>query len=71
MTLMDKACWERGCACFDARDGDEFVEVVEKKEWVGLTDDEIEKDAGNFTEYEGFAHGAYWAEAKLKERNHG
>lgn len=31
MTLMNKACWERGCPCYDARDGDEYVEVVEKK----------------------------------------
>jgi hypothetical protein len=26
MTLMDKACYERGCACYDV--GDEHVEVV-------------------------------------------
>lgn len=43
MTLMNKACWERGCPCYDARDGDEYVEVVEKKEWVGLTEAEIDE----------------------------
>jgi hypothetical protein len=40
MTIIDKACWERGCPCHDI--GDEGVEVV-KREWVGLTDDEYEQ----------------------------
>ena len=39
MTILDKACWERGCPCYDPRECD-GVEVVEKKEWVELTDDE-------------------------------
>ncbi len=34
MTIMDKACYERGCACYDSRDGDEGVEVVAKRERV-------------------------------------
>ena len=38
MTILDKACWERGCPCHE--DGEEGVEVV-KREWVGLTDEEI------------------------------
>jgi hypothetical protein len=38
MTIIDKACWERGCPCHDI--GDEGVEVV-KREWVGLTEEEI------------------------------
>ncbi len=29
MTLIDKACFERGCACYDSRDKGECVEVVE------------------------------------------
>ena len=30
MTLMDKACYERGCICYDSQDQNEFVEVVTK-----------------------------------------
>jgi hypothetical protein len=32
MTFMDKACWERGCACHDHRNKSEFVEVTLKQE---------------------------------------
>ncbi len=32
MTIMDKACYERGCACYDSRDGEKGVEVVAKRE---------------------------------------
>lgn len=38
--IVDKACFERGCACYDDRVDGPGVEVV-KKEWVGLTDEEI------------------------------
>ena len=38
--IADEACWERGCACHDSRDSP-GVELVRKREWVGLTDDEI------------------------------
>ena len=41
MTLIDKACFERGCACYDSRDKGECVDVAEKREWVDLTDDEV------------------------------
>jgi hypothetical protein len=34
MTIMDKACYERGCACYDSRDGEEGVEVVALTEGV-------------------------------------
>ena len=44
-----------------------------KKEWVGLTDDEINKEAKEkFVDYNfmsGFLSGASFAEAKLKEKN--
>jgi hypothetical protein len=43
MTIMDKACYERGCACYDSRDGEEGVEVVAKREWVGLTDEQFQQ----------------------------
>jgi hypothetical protein len=42
MTVIDIGCWERGCACYDSRIKDETVEVV-RREWVGLTDDDLEK----------------------------
>jgi len=38
--IVDKACFERGCACYDDRVDGPGVEVV-KKEWVGLTDEEV------------------------------
>jgi hypothetical protein len=28
MTLIDRGCWERGCACYDSRIADETIEVV-------------------------------------------
>ena len=39
---IDRACYERGCACYDDRIDKDPVEVV-KREWVGLTDEEIEE----------------------------
>ena len=41
MTIIDRGCWERGCACYDSRVADETVDVVEKREWVSLTNEEI------------------------------
>jgi hypothetical protein len=41
MTIIDRGCWERGCACYDSRVADETVDVVEKREWVNLTSEEI------------------------------
>jgi hypothetical protein len=35
MTMIDIACWERGCPCHDI--GDEGVDVV-NREWVGLSE---------------------------------
>ena len=37
--IVDKACAERGCPCYDPRVDGEGVEMV-RKEWVGLTDEE-------------------------------
>ena len=60
--LISKECWERGCSCYDDRVDKDPVEVV-KREWVGLTDEEVNE--------------FYWIsastldaiEAKLKEKN--
>jgi len=74
MTILDKACWERGCPCHE--DGEEGVEVV-KREWVGLTSDEAEAlIKGHWGEMKGgplVMNRAYIRdiEAKLKEKNNG
>jgi hypothetical protein len=43
MTRIDKACYERGCACHDDRVDGETVEVVQRREWVGLTPEEAKE----------------------------
>lgn len=63
--LVDEACFERGCACHDSREGP-GVEVV-RKEWVGLTVEEIKNTY--FTTRADFVDYARAIEAKLKERN--
>ena len=32
MTLIDRGCWERGCACYDSRIADETVEVAPRND---------------------------------------
>ena len=67
--IADEGCWERGCACHDSRDSP-GVELVRKREWVGLTDEEItelrlktfDAVATNYESYRAI-------EAKLKEKN--
>ena len=41
------------------------------KQWVGLTDEEIDYQAKKDDHAVYFVLGALWAEAKLKEKNHG
>jgi hypothetical protein len=70
--LIDRACFERGCACYDSRDGEEAVEVV-RKGWVELTDAEI-KSARDFVGFsyeigEELHYFARHLETKLKEKN--
>ena len=38
--IVDKACFERGCACYDDRVDGPGVEVV-AREWRGLTDEDV------------------------------
>lgn len=69
MTIIDRGCWERGCACYDSRIADETVDVVEKREWEDLTNAEI----GEIYRV-GWANNMELAraiEAKLKEKNAG
>lgn len=42
-----------------------------QREWVGLTDSQIQVMSGNYSESEGFSHGAHWAQDQLKEKNSG
>jgi len=41
----------------------------EKREWVGLTDEEIFVEAEKEEQAHGFILGAMWAETKLREKN--
>ena len=67
MTLIDKACYERGCACYDSRVDNDGVEVV-RREWVGLTDEEIDDI------YQGVGKNDLMlvreVEAELRKKNH-
>ncbi len=43
-----------------------------KREWVGLTDEEIEQGCKeSWVTEQAWQSAAWWAEAKLKEKNHG
>ena len=72
---IDRACYERGCACYDDRIDKDPVEVV-KREWVGLTDKDI-LDAlqPHYEEWEASelldlsSEDYKLIEAKLKEKN--
>ena len=73
--LVDLGCFERGCVCYDHQDQVPPVEMVRKKEWVGLTDDEIDK-AWRSVDYtvpweQHRIDIARAIEAKLKEKNNG
>ena len=69
--IADEGCWERGCACHDSRVDGPGVELVRKREWVGLTEAEridiIDKEISE----QNTAHFALAQaiEAKLKEKN--
>jgi len=50
--------------------GAELVPVyLHPKEWVGLTDEEIDPDAEKSDNYAAFHGGVRFAQAKLKEKN--
>ena len=68
--IVEKACWERGCACYDHR-LDEGVKVTLAREWQGLTEAERidiidEEITTQSTEHFALAQAI---EAKLKEKN--
>ena len=65
--IVEKACWERGCACYDHR-VDEGVKVTLAREWQGLTDEE-RKDIFKACGVGDRGYVAAMVEAKLKEKN--
>ena len=68
--IADEACWERGCACHDSRDSP-GVELVKKREWVGLTDEDVNRESAMIASQMklAFHAGMYVAQKILKERN--
>lgn len=63
--IANPACAERGCACHDYRDGS-GVEMM-RREWVGLTDEEI--DTWKIVGHESLREFVRAIESKLKEKN--
>ena len=43
MTIIDRGCWERGCACYDSRIADETVEVAPRNDVLEEVAKEFEK----------------------------
>jgi len=70
--IADEGCWERGCACHDSRDSP-GVELVKKREWVGLTDEDVNRESAMIAQQMklAFHAGMYVAQKILKERNNG
>jgi len=66
--IATESCWERGCACHDSRESP-GVELVKKREWVGLTDEEIKAIHDTYYRRMGPMEFARAIEAKLKEKN--
>jgi hypothetical protein len=65
--IADRGCAERGCACYDSRIDCGGVEMV-KREWVGLTDEEIFETHKQVDSMQYLTFGKA-IEAKLKEKN--
>jgi hypothetical protein len=68
--ILDRGCFERGCACYDDRVDKDGIEVV-KKEWVGLTDEEINNLWEMAQAWNAPKHFYILVSAKLKEKNSG
>jgi hypothetical protein len=67
--LVDKACFERGCACYDSRNKGECVEVVEKRTWQGLAAEDRLTAKYMQDAPDGIEAVIDYIEAKLKEKN--
>lgn len=65
--IATESCWERGCACHDSRESP-GVELVKKREWVGLTDEDF-LEACQIAERGNYLLAFQRIQTKLKERN--
>lgn len=66
--IADKGCAERGCPLYDDRLGEVGVEMV-RREWVGLTQEDIDIAFDDTQEGGGFDDFARAIEATLKRKN--
>ena len=67
MTL-DEGCAERGCPMHDERNTKGVLFI--RKEWVGLTDEEIlQGNKESWVTLQAWQSAVWWAEDKLKEKN--
>lgn len=66
--LVDLGCFERGCVCYDHQDQVPPVEMVRKKEWVGLTDGDF-AEACQIAERGNYLVAFKRIQEKLKEKN--
>ena len=73
--MVDIGCYERGCVCvanqWDEEYQSECVPMVEYKEWVGLTETQIDKLEKEFIGFPvpNIYNFVKAIEAKLKEKN--
>lgn len=56
---------------FDFKGGEFLYTSPPRKEWVGLTDEEVNRAADYEDQSYGFVKGVLWAQAKLKDKNNG
>lgn len=63
MTTLDEAL---AAIRKQTKDRKELMDTLPKREWIGLD----VKDFGDFNPLGSAEQGAYWAERKLKEKNH-
>jgi hypothetical protein len=74
--MMEHSAWDDRLELSDALANiDEFYATAppkpaQEREWVGLTDDEIEQgNKESWVTKQAFESAVWWAEAKLKEKN--
>ena len=68
--IADEGCWERGCACYDSRVDGPGIELVRKREWVGLEAEDLAQiESDEFWQTGNHMAIAMAVEAKLKEKN--
>ena len=67
---MNSLKWKEGSRNCDFYDNQPFYTTPPQREWVGLTDEEIrEGNKDSWVTRQAWESAAWWAEAKLKEKN--